>query len=104
MAERDLVKINSRFLKNTKNLSDRVYDWIITKYTTNNHEFKASDRFVWTGTVYMIPTWIGYLLFISLFMLLASFSIEKYGEARTIIFFMILIIWRLQSMLTELKK
>ena len=85
-------------------LLDRVYFWIIDRYTKNNHEFKFSDQFVWKGATYVIPETFGYMVFFGIFLLLAKISFAKYGDARTIVFFMLLILWRMNVQIKLLSK
>jgi hypothetical protein len=93
----DLVAINESKKKETEHaLLDRIYFWIIDRYTKFNHEFKFSDQFVWKGAVYVIPEIIGYLMFFAFFLFLAKIGFERYGEARTVVFFILLLIWRIQ--------
>lgn len=96
----DIEAVNQLQKKATEHaLLDRVYFWIIDRYTRNWHEFKWSDRFVWKGAVYVVPEFIGYAVFFAIFLMLAAIGFRKYGEARTYVFFMLLILWRLQAMI-----
>ena len=75
---------------------DKVYFWVVDRYTKHTHKFRFSDEFVWKGAVYVIPSIAGYMMFFALFLMLAHFSFKRYGEARTIVFFILLLIWRVQ--------
>ena len=108
MGKKKLTKQEARALKDANDtnkqetehaLHDRVYYWIIDRYTKNNHKFNFSDAFVWKGAVYVIPEIIGYLIFFTIFLTLAYISFKKYGEARTIVFFILLLIWRVNLLL-----
>jgi hypothetical protein len=89
--------INQGFYQDTgAKLKDSIYNKIIDRYTKNMHEFRYSDRFIWAGTVYAIPETIGYIIFFAIFLALAHISFNKYGEARTVVFFILLLIWRVQ--------
>jgi len=83
-------------------LKDKVYFWIIDRYSKNSHKFSFSDRFIWKGTCYMIPEIAGYLMFFAFFLFLAMMSFKRYGEGRTIIFVMLLIMWRAQMIHKQL--
>lgn len=83
---------------------DRIYAWLIDRYTKHNHLFMASDVIVWKGAVYELPTMLGYIVFFGLFLWLASISFKRYGDARTIVFFLLLMMWRLQIIIGYLNK
>ena len=85
-------------------MKDRVFNWIVDRYTRNNHKFKFSDLFIWKGAVYVIPEIFGYLVFFAIFLLLAKMSFDRYGDARTIVFFILLGIWRLNMQIKILSK
>lgn len=93
----NIQKFNDRYKEDTPSkLKDMAYTWIIDRYTRNGRRFNFSDRFVWKGVVYALPEMIGYIIFFTIFLFLAHISFEKYGEARTIVFFILLLIWRVQ--------
>jgi len=105
MGKKKLTKQEALALKNANDaqkqetehaLYDRLYFWIVDRYTKNQHKFKFSDAFVWKGAVYVIPEMLSYLIFFAIFLALAYVSFKKYGEARTIVFFILLLIWRVQ--------
>lgn len=83
---------------------DKVYFWVIDRYTKNNHKFTFSDAFIWKGGVYVLPEIFGYLIFFGIFLWLAHISFTYYSEARTIVFFILLAVWRLNMINTQLKK
>jgi len=84
-------------------LADKVYNWIIDRYSKHGNKFETSDVVVWKGSVYELPEIFGYIIFFTIFLILANISFKKYGDARTIVFFMLLIMWRLQKAIGVLK-
>lgn len=99
----EIARLNEQFKKETeKRLLDKIYFWVIDRYTRNKNEFTFSDRFIWKGTIYLVPETLSYVLFIALFLTLAHIGFEKYGEARTVVFFMLLLMWRLQAIIKQL--
>lgn len=97
--------LNRRYKRDTESKAkDRVFNWIVNRYTRNDREFKFSDRFIWTGAVYTLPEMFSYIIFFALFLGLAHFSFERYGEARTIVFFILLLTWRVQMGVKQLAK
>lgn len=101
----DIRRINDAKKKETDHpLLDRIYFWVIDRYTKHNHVFKFSDVFVWKGAIYMIPETLSYIIFFALFLKLADISFKKYGDARTVVFFILLLIWRVQVIIKLLGK
>lgn len=96
----DVCKENSSGHK----LQEYFYNKVIDRYTRNGREFVTSDQFVWKGTFFVIPEFIGYMIFFAIFLLLAKIGFSKYGEARTVVFFMLLIMWRLNMQLKQLSQ
>ena len=76
-------------------LADKFYYKILTKYMTKQVPFGKSDLLIWKTTFYVIPTWIGYLLFAGLFGWFFIKIYDAYGISRMISFIAILILWRL---------
>lgn len=98
-------KVNHRYKKDTESKSkDFFYNKILDRYTNNGIEFSISDRFVWQGAIYTLPGIFGYMLFFSLFLYLAHLSFTRYGDARTIVFFILLVVWRLNVAVKYLAK
>jgi hypothetical protein len=98
-------KFNSKYLRDTDSkLKDRLFNWIVARYSRGGLKFNFSDRFVWTGAIYTLPELFGYIVFFVIFLYLAHLSFMRYGEARTIVFFMLLAIWRINVMVKYLAK
>ncbi len=83
-------------------MKEKLYNKIIDRYTRKGREFVFSDEFIWKGSIYQIPEFFGYILFFMFFLWLAMISFKYYGEARTIVFVMLLIMWRANMMLKQL--
>lgn len=83
---------------------ESMYNKIVDRYTRNGREFSFSDQFVWKGSIYQIPEIFGYIMFFAIFLTLALLSFKRYGEARTIVFVMLLMTWRLNMMLKQLSQ
>lgn len=83
---------------------DRAYAWIVDRYTKKHREFTFSDQFIWKGVVYVVPEMIGYIIFFAIFLALASMSFKRYGEARTIVYVMLFMMWRINMMVKYLAK
>ena len=99
------IRANDACKKDTEGvLKDRVYNWIVDRYTKHNHKFNFSDKFVWSGVAYVVPETVGYMVFFAIFLTLAMLSFKKYGDARTIVFVMLLMLWRIQIMIKYLGK
>jgi len=81
---------------------ESLYNKIVDRYTTKGREFSFSDQFVWKGSVYQIPEFVGYILFFMFFLWLAMISFKYYGAPRTYIFMALLILWRVNMMLKQL--
>ena len=104
-ADSGVALFNQKYRKDTENLlKDRIFNWIVDRYSRNGRKFEFSDRFVWTGAVYTLPEIFGYIIFFAIFLFLAHLSFKRYGEARTIVFVMLLMMWRLQIMIKVLHK
>ena len=96
---------NKKWRKDTESiLKDRLFNKIVDKYSRHGNIFNFSDRFVWTGALYVLPEIFGYILFFLFFFYLAMLSFKRYGEFRTYIFMALLIMWRLNIMLKYLAK
>ena len=92
----EIEEYNKQFIEHTgQPLSDSVYSWIISRYSKHHHEFTSSDRFVWKGACYLLPTYFGYILFFTAFYWLGGLIYNRYGMARMLMFFALLMIWRL---------
>ena len=88
-------------------LADRVYAWWIDLYTKRGKEFKFSDVVVFKFWCYSFPTIFGYIVFFALFLWLGSIWLKRYGEVKTVIIFMMLIMWRIQiltSIMSQMNK
>ena len=100
-----LRRLNDSFKKDTEHaLADKAYDWIIDRYTKNSRVFEFSDRFVWSGAVYVLPELFGYILFFVIFYWLGNIVYNNYGWPRLFMFFMLLLLWRLNVMVKLLHK
>jgi hypothetical protein len=92
----EVAEYNAQFIEHTEHpMSDVVYKWIIGRYTRNKHEFTTSDKFVWHGSCYLLPVYFGYMLFFGVFYWLGGLIYNKYGMARLVMFFALLMIWRI---------
>lgn len=102
----DPIKFNNDLLKQDtdSHTKDRVYNWIVDKYTSRGKKFVFWDRFVWKGSVYMLPEFFGYIIFFAVFYYLGGLVLRNYGWERMVAFYMLLIIWRLNSGLALLNK
>ena len=80
-------------------LKAKLYNSMIDKYTNRNKRFEFSDVVVWKGSIYELPTIISYILFFLLFLFIGHLSLERYGWERTIIFFILLVVWRIQMLI-----
>jgi len=100
----ELQRINdsAKELSSGKVWKETLYNKIIDRYTKKGREFEFSDKFVWKGAIYQIPEFFGYIVFFALFLSLAMMSFKRYGESRTIIFVMLLIMWRINMSLKHL--
>lgn len=96
---------NEKYRQDTHHaLGDKLFNWILDRYTKNGRAFKFSDAFVWKGSVYVLPEIFGYMIFFAIFLFLAHLSFKRYGDARTIVFFILLAIWRLNIIVKQLSK
>jgi hypothetical protein len=101
----DLELANDAKKESTEKVfSDKIYNWLVDRYTKKHREFTFSDQFVWKGAVYVVPEFFGYIVFFAIFLLLASISFKKYGEARTIVYVLLFLLWRLNVMVKYLAK
>jgi hypothetical protein len=102
----DEVKFhNDRFLENTESgFKDGIYNKIVNKYTSKRKKMSFSDRFVWKGSVYVLPEMIGYVLFFLFFYYLGTVILRNYGVERMFMFFILLVLWRLNIQIKFLKK
>lgn len=102
---KEATAFNRQYRKNTTSPArDKVFNWILNRYSQKGRKFSFSDRFVWTGAVYSLPDMIKYIAWILLFLWLAHISFNQYGEARTVVFFIILLIWRVSISNQHLNK
>lgn len=88
---------NRRFRKDTESrMKDAVYNKIVDRYSLKDRDFVWHDQLIWVGAIYTLPEIFGYMVFFAIFLLLAKISFEKYGDARTIVYFILLVVWRIQ--------
>lgn len=99
-------KVNASFKEGSTGhpLKEKLYNGIVDRYSKHGNEFTFSDRFVWKGAVWVLPEIFGYIIFFTIFLYLASFSFKRYGDARTIVFFILLLIWRVQVGVKQLNQ
>jgi len=92
-----------RKLGQPANFKDKLYQKILLKYDSKKKEWKASDTLVWKGWIYIIPQWIGYLLFMALFgfMFITAY---KYGIHNMIAIIAAIFLWRINMILTQLRE
>jgi len=96
---------NAQYFKDTESKwKDNLFNSIIKRYSKNGRQFMFSDRFVWTGAVYTLPEIFGYIIFFAIFLYLGHLSLNRYGEFRTFMFFMLLLIWRVNIMVKFMGK
>ena len=96
----EIEDYNKQFIEHSEHpFWDNVYNWIISRYTKNKHEFTSSDRFIWKGACYLLPTYFGYVIFFALFYWLGGLIYNRYGMSRLIIFFALLMIWRINVLI-----
>jgi len=85
-------------------LKEAVFNKVVDRYTKKGREFEFSDVFVWKGAIFIIPEFVGYILFFMFFLFLAQMSFKYYGEPRTYVFVMLLIMWRANMILKQLSQ
>jgi hypothetical protein len=76
-------------------LGGKVYMWVKKRYHKNGRPWKKSDVIVWKAWCYVIPIWIGYLLFGALFGWLFIKTYDKWGIGKLASLVGVLILWRL---------
>lgn len=105
VAEESVELYNFAFRKNTEHIfKDKIYNWILERYTRKGKRFEFSDQFVWSGSVYALPEIFGYIIFFAIFYWLGNKLYEHYGEIHVFMFFMLLVLWRLNMMVKILRK
>ena len=104
MAEFDLEKVNQRAYEDTESkFKDKLYNSLIDRYTAKGRQFKFSDRFVWKGAIYALPEMLSYIVFFAIFLWLGHLSLNRFGEFRTLLFFILLVVWRLNIQIKLLR-
>jgi hypothetical protein len=83
---------------------DKVYNKIIDRYSKHNNRFEFSDRFVWSGAVYVLPEIFGYILFFALFYWIGGIILKNYGWERMFMFFALLGLWRINILVRQIGK
>ena len=98
LSKEEVLNRNSKFIQSTDTpLRDKIYNWVLMRYSKHGHLWTTSDKVIWSGAIYVAPEWIGYILWFAVFMLLAKGMLKKYGDAYTIVFFMLFLAWRVQK-------
>lgn len=100
-----VVEYNEKYKQNTEShVKDSVYNWLIDKYSARGKKFVFWDRLVWKGSVYMIPEFVGYIVFFAVFYFLGSLILARSGWEKMVMFFFLLMIWRVNMLVGLLKK
>jgi len=66
-------------------IRDAVYNWVLERYRKNNHPWTKQDEFFFNGFIYQVTTYIGYIIFVTLFWWILSIIEHRYGPERAII-------------------
>ena len=99
-----LLEKELRKLGTPSTLKERWYQKILLKYESKGKSWNISDTIIWKGTFYVVPTWIGYLAFMTLFGWLFIQTYDRYGMPKMIIFIAILFFWRINMMVSLLRE
>jgi hypothetical protein len=96
---------NDASKKNTEHiLQDKIYNGIIDRYSRNGKKFEFSDKFVWSGSVYALPEIFGYIIFFAVFYFLGNSIYNRYGVIHFLMFFFLLGLWRLNILISLIRK
>jgi hypothetical protein len=90
-----------------ESLGGKVYLWVKKRYHKNNKPWKQSDVIVWKAWCYVIPIWIGYLVFAGVFGWLFIKIYDTYGIGKMLSFIAILALWRMNvaiKLMGEIKR
>lgn len=61
-------------------LKDRLYNRIVDRYGVKGNPWQTSDSFVWRGSIYELPSLVGYVVQILFFWWLAMLAIRFKGD------------------------
>jgi hypothetical protein len=85
-------------------IRDKLFNWILGRYEKFHHPWTKSDDLIWRAVINVMGELIGILFFFWIMWLLINFSLKKYGEVRTIIYVILLLIFRINIMIQQINK
>lgn len=105
MAEKKVPLDNSAHFRSTDHpMRDKVFNWIVARYGKKGNKWEKSDDVVFGQFIYTIWDWTVVLLFLYLMWFMFNFLRKQYDDVHAIGFLLIMILFRLNTMVKKLSK
>jgi hypothetical protein len=86
-------------------LGDFVFFWVVKKHREKNKPWTASDNLVWRVGCYVIPEYIGVIVFMGIFWWLVGALSRIYADPWKVLYFLLIVMLvRLNAMIKVLNK
>lgn len=98
---------NSAHYKETDHkIKDKIYNATVRRYGKKGNRWTFSDTIVWSGFIYEVPAWVGYVAQFWLFWYLAHLYTDRNGgdPAYGLVFLGVLIIIRMAMLSRQLTR
>jgi len=85
-------------------VKDAIYNWVVGRYKKHNHPWTKGDQFFFHGFIYGVGSYVGYAVFVTIYWFLLNSSLNHFGEFRTLMLVMLLLIMRINMMNKNIAK
>ena len=83
-------------------LGGKIYQWLKNEHFKRKKKWTKSDVFFYKGGCFVVPIWIGYILFAAIFGWMFLKTFENYGLGKLIVLVSIFLLWRVNVMISVL--
>lgn len=83
-------------------MGGKIYQWVKGRYYLNRRPWKKSDVFIWKGACIHMGSWIGIIVFITVFGWIFMKTYDKYGIGKFLTLVSVIILIRMNFMIKYL--
>lgn len=87
-----------------QSIGGKIYQWVKCRYYENDRPWKKSDVFVWKGACLHMGTWIGIVIFVTIFGWLFLKTYDLFGIGKLISMIAVIVLIRLNMLIKLLNE